>query len=102
MALKLEKKTITGRSDTRQYSTISQADLPRGRKGKHNSIVHELMDEIARLAPGQALKIALSDLPDKKANIRSAISRASRKRGLAVATSSDETHFYMWIPPPRR
>jgi hypothetical protein len=80
-----------------KYSSISQEDLPRGRKGKHNSIVHELIDEIAKLVPGQALKIALADLPDKKANIRSALARASQQKGLTVLTSSDETFFYMWV-----
>ena len=80
-----------------KYSSIPQDDLPRGRKGKHNFIVHELIEEIAKLAPGQALKIALTDLPDKKANIRSALARASQQKGLAVLTSSDERFFYMWI-----
>ena len=95
----MENKASSGRSGKRRYSSISQADLPHGRKGKHNSIVNELLAEIDKLAPGHALKIALADLPDKKANIRSALSRASQQQGVNVLTSSDETHFYMWIAP---
>jgi len=41
-------------------------------------------------------------LPDTKANVRSALSRASQKRGLDVSTSSDDKHFYMWIVSPVR
>jgi|SRR6516162_6216706 hypothetical protein len=99
---KAEKKPAESRPAKRKYLSVSQSDLPHGRKGKHNSIVHELLDEIAKLAPGQALKIALSELPDTKANVRSALSRASQKRGLDVSTSSDDKHFYMWIVSPVR
>ena len=91
------RKTGSVPSD-RKYTSIAQADLPTGRKGKHNSIVHELLDELDKLGPGNALKVALDDLPDKKANIRSALSRAGRQRGIEIATSSDDDYFYMWIP----
>ena len=82
----------------RKYDSISQADLPTGRKGKHSSIVHELLDELDKLGTGNALKVALDDLPDKKANVRSALGRAARQRGIEIATSSDDDHFYIWIP----
>jgi hypothetical protein len=95
-----QARTAEKTTPKRKYTSIAQGDLPHGRKGKHNSIVHELLDEIAALAPGQALKVALSELPDTKANVRSALGRASQKRGLAVSTSSDDTFFYMWIGPP--
>lgn len=91
------RKTGSVTSD-RKYTSIAQADLPSGRKGKHNSIVHELLDELDKLGPGNALKVSLDDLPDKKANIRSALSRAGRQRGIEIATSSDDDYFYMWIP----
>lgn len=81
---------------SRRYQSVSQVDLPHGRKGKHNSIVRELLDEIAKLAPGNALRIAVTELPDTKANIRAALSRASRQRGLDISTSSDDQYFYMW------
>ena len=82
----------------RKYTSVSQDDLPTGRKGKHYSIVHELLDELDKLGPGNALKVALEELPDKKANVRSALGRAARQRGIEIATSSDDDHFYIWIP----
>lgn len=81
-----------------RYESISQHDLPAGRNGKHKSIVIELLEEIQELKPGMALKIPLEDLPDAKANIRSALNRATRKLDIEIATSSDATYFYIWKP----
>jgi hypothetical protein len=78
------------------FKTVSQDDLPFGRKGKHNEVVLDLLHNLERLEDGRALKIPLSDLPDSKANIRSALNRATRKRNLNVATSSDDAYFYVW------
>jgi len=82
-----------------KYQSISQNDLPQGRNGKHKSIVRELLGDIERLKPGNALKIPIADLPDKKENVRSALSRVTRQRGLLVSTSSDAEYFYIWVPP---
>jgi len=35
-------------------------------------------------------------LPDSKENIRSALNRATRQRGIEVATSSDAEFLYIW------
>lgn len=80
------------------FKTISQADLPFGRKGKHNEIVHQLLDDLERLEEGQAIRIPLSELSSAKANIRSALNRATRQRNLTVLTSSDDKYFYVWKP----
>jgi hypothetical protein len=82
------------------FKTISQDALPFGRKGKHNEIVHQLLDDLDRLEVGRAMKIPLSELSSSKANIRSALNRATRKRNLAVVTSSDDHYFYVWKPRP--
>jgi len=50
------------------------------------------------LQPGQALKIPLSELPDTKENIRSALNRATRQMEIDVSTSSDAEYFYVWTP----
>jgi hypothetical protein len=42
------------------------------------------------------LKIPLAELPDNKVNIRSALNRATRKVGKAVATATDEDFLYVW------
>jgi hypothetical protein len=80
------------------FNSVSQTELPQGRNGKHKSIVLELLSDIGRLQSGQALKIPLSDLPDTKENIRSALNRVTRQKGIDVATSSDSEYFYVWKP----
>ena len=49
------------------------------------------------LQPFTALKIPLSALPDSKENIRSALNRATRHRGIELSTSSDSEFLYVWI-----
>ena len=93
---------MTSRDKTKKppmkFKSISQVDLPQGRNGKHKLIVTELLSDLDQLRPGQALKIPLTDLPDTKENIRSALNRATRIKGLDVATSSDGDYFYVWVP----
>jgi TusA-related sulfurtransferase len=79
-----------------RFESIPQDDVPRGRDGKHKHIVVELLQSLEELHKGAALKIALTDLPDSKENIRAALSRATRQRNLNVATSSDDDHLYIW------
>ncbi len=81
-----------------KFESISQTDLPQGRNGKHKVVVVQVLGDLDRLQPGQALKIPLSKLPDTKANIRSALNRAATLKGIDVATSSDAEYLYVWIP----
>jgi hypothetical protein len=81
-----------------RFETINQIDVPKGRDGKHKHIVEELLAGIDQLGSGAALKIPLADLPDTKENIRSALSRATRQRGIEIATSSDDEFLYVWKP----
>jgi hypothetical protein len=82
-----------------KFESVLQMDVPKGRDGKHKKIVTQLLTEIEQLKPGSALKVPLSVLPDSKENIRAALNRATRQRGLEVATSSDEDHLYIWNVP---
>ena len=75
---------------------IQQNQIPKGREGKHKRVVTQLLDHLDRLPPDTALKVPLNSLPDAKANIRSALNRVTRQRGIAVATSSDSTYLYIW------
>jgi len=75
---------------------VLRTDVPMGRNGKHKEIVSQLLNDIALLEPGNALKVPLSELPDTKENIRSALNRATRERGLNIATSSDNDYLYVW------
>jgi hypothetical protein len=79
-----------------RFQSISQGDLPNGRNGKHKSIVLQMLHELEELKDGRALKIPLCELPDSKANIRSALNRATKQKNLKVATSSDDKHLYVW------
>jgi hypothetical protein len=79
-----------------RFKSVSQADVPKGRDGKHKQIITQLLSDIAQLATGSALKIPLNELPDTKENIRSALSRAASQQKLPIATSSDEDFLYVW------
>jgi hypothetical protein len=83
-----------------KYESILQHDVPKGRDGKHKQIVTQLLSDLEQLADGSALKIPLSELPDSKENIRSALNRATRQRGMEVATSSDDEFLYVWNVEP--
>ena len=84
------------RKPTPHFGTTSRADVPTGRNGKHKDIVAAILSDLEQLEAGRSLKIALSDLPDTKVNIRSALNRATRKLGLSVATAADEKYLYVW------
>ena len=79
-----------------RFESIRQADVPKGRDGKHKQIIAQLLNDIAHLPTGSALKIPLSELPDTKQNIRSALSRAATQQKLNIATSSNEDFLYVW------
>jgi hypothetical protein len=88
--------TKDGPNPPPRFGSVLQVDVPSGRNGKHREIVNQLLSDIAQLEAGSALKVPLADLPDTKENIRSALNRATRERGIDVSTSSDEDHLYIW------
>jgi len=79
-----------------KFDSIRQADVPKGRDGKHKQIVTQLLSDLEQLSTDTALKVPLEALPDTKENIRAALNRATRQRGMDVATSSDEDFLYVW------
>jgi TusA-related sulfurtransferase len=79
-----------------RFESMPQVDVPKGRDGKHKKIVIQLLSDLSQLEDGSALKIPLSELPDSKENIRSALSRATKQRNIDIATSSDEDFLYVW------
>jgi len=84
-----------------KWESIFQADVPKGRDGKHKQIIAQLLNDIDQLKKGSALKIPLSELPDSKENIRAALSRVSRQRGIPLATSSTDDFLYIWKEPSK-
>jgi hypothetical protein len=83
-----------------EYESIDQSDVPKGRDGKHKKIISQLLNDLEHLESGRALKIPLEALPDSKENIRSALNRATRQKGIDVSTSSDTGFLYVWKTPP--
>lgn len=82
--------------DGMRFKSVLQSDVPKGRDGKHKRIITQLLSDIEQLIDGSALKIPLSELPDSKENIRSALSRAANQKKLSIATSSNEEFLYVW------
>jgi hypothetical protein len=83
-------------SEPMKFESVLQVNVPKGRDGKHKVIITQLLSDIAKLGEGTALKVPLSELPDTKENIRSALSRAARQGKINLATSSDDDFLYIW------
>ena len=83
-------------SGSMRFKSVLQADVPKGRDGKHKQIILRLLDDLGQLSEGSALKIPFAELPDTKENIRSALSRAARQKNIDLATSSDSEFLYVW------
>ena len=82
------------------FKGMAQADVPQGRNGKHKAIVTRILSDLDRVQKGVALKVPLAQLASSKENVRSALNRATRKRGRHVATASDDTFLYVWNETP--
>lgn len=78
------------------FKAMAQADVPQGRNGKHKAIVSKILSDLDRVKAGVALKVPLAELAESKERVRSALNRATRKRGQVVATASDEMYLYVW------
>jgi DNA helicase TIP49 (TBP-interacting protein) len=78
------------------FETMSQAEVPQGRNGKHKTIVTQILSDLDRVGKGIALKIPLEELTESKEKVRSALNRATRKANRTVATASDANFLYVW------
>ena len=85
-----------GKKVPMNFASIAQVDVPQGRNGKHKEIVTRILSDLDRVKPGVALKVPLAELAESKENVRSALNRATHKRGQSVATASDEEFLYVW------
>jgi hypothetical protein len=81
------------------FKAMRQADVPHARNGKHKAIVTKILSDLDQIENGTALKVPLAQLTESKEKVRSALNRATRKRGHKVATASDETFLYVWNEP---
>jgi hypothetical protein len=88
-----------GKKVPMNFTSMAQVDVPQGRNGKHKEIVTRILSDLDQIKPGVALKVPLADLEESKENVRSALNRATHKRGQAVATASDDEFLYVWNEP---
>jgi len=78
------------------FKTMVQADVPKGRNGKHKEIVTTILRDLDNLKAGSALKVPLAELAESKEKVRSALNRATRKAKRRVETASDVNFLYVW------
>jgi hypothetical protein len=78
------------------FKTMVQSDVPRGRNGKHNSIITIILKDLDELEAGSAIKVPLAELAESKEKVRSALNRAIHKAGRKVATATDANFLYVW------
>ena len=88
-----------GKKAALNFKSIAQVDVPQGRNGKHKEIVTKILSDLDQIEPGIALKVPLAELTESKEKVRSALNRATHKRGQVVATASDEEFLYVWNEP---
>ena len=81
------------------FTAMSRRDVPQSRNGKHSDIVKKILSDLDQVGAEGALQVPLSQLPASKEKVRSALNRATRKRGMTVATASDDTYLYLWHEP---
>ena len=79
----------------KRFVNVPQANVPHGRRGKHRQIVDDILDDLAHLKDGNALKIPLNEIASKE-KVRSALNRATRKAKQNVATAADSDFLYIW------
>src|SRR5262245_57989126 len=80
-----------------EYETMQVADLRIGRRGKHYTLVSGILQQLENLAHGSALIIPLDSIGEMSvADLRSAVTRATRARQISIKTYSDEKNFFIW------
>jgi hypothetical protein len=84
-------------SSNNHFESIERSAVPTSRKSKHHDIVERILSELGGLRAKRALKIPRSALGSAKIeHIRAALSRASAKNKVGLATSADDHYFYVW------
>lgn len=84
-----------------KYERIPLADLKQRRRGKHRGIVDTIVAELDALGDAEAMRVPLSSVAGVSlANLRSAVSRATKSRGVKIATFSDGHSLFLWKKSP--
>jgi len=84
-------------SEDHRFDSIDRQDVPTTRKSKHYEIIEKILREVGGLKGKRALRIPRSSLGDAKLeHIRAALSRASARDKVELATSADDDYLYVW------
>jgi hypothetical protein len=79
------------------YGRVRIKDLPNTRRGKHFDLLNRILEDLDILPSGSAVSVPLKDTGDiGLANLRAAVNRATRAKGLKIETQSDSEYFYVW------
>lgn len=85
------------KKDGPHFGSVRVKDLPNSRRGKHFDLLRKIMEDLTSAPAGSAVRVPLKETGGASlANLRSAVNRATRARGLKVETQSDEKYFYVW------
>ena len=88
---------VRGKINNNGYVTVEIGDVPRGRRGKHHSVVEDILADVADLKDGSALRVPIDSFGRvKMANVRAALSRAAKQRDLSIVTTSDNENLFIW------
>ncbi len=83
--------------DGLHFSRVRVKDLPNNRRGKHFDLLNKILEDLTNAPSGSAVRVPLEETGGAGlANLRSAVTRATRSRGMKVETQSDEKYFYVW------
>jgi len=79
------------------FGRVRVKDLPNGRRGKHFDLLRKILEDLTNAPTGSAVRVPLAETGGAGlANLRSAVNRATKAKGLKVETQSDEKYFYIW------
>jgi hypothetical protein len=80
-----------------KYDTVDLAKLRRSRRGKHHEMTQGILNDLAVLPKGKAMKIPLASANGVSiVNLRAAIVRATSSQKLRVNTYTDGESLFIW------
>lgn len=95
----METENRFAHRNKRNFESVNRSSVPQTRKGKHHQLVEQILQELAGLRGKRALKIQRAALGTSRVeHVRAALSRASAKMQLPIATKVDDQYFYVWRP----